>query len=213
MTYIPKHLQEAFRFTDKMLKNPDIAKALNRNAGTQEVASSSLVKEVTSVAVDLVNRSSSRKLNLSGFDNVEDLWKQHSQELKLTYPFKTEAEIKTILTETGGAHFGIFSGSGNENVGYILLHQQKIEALGITATDLQKKMSLLHELTHAIDRHTDSSTFKNALYLKKGQTLKRLSEEDLQNALNMIYIEEHAHGTAIKTLNQILKDKSKVRVW
>ena len=36
MTYIPKHLQEAFRFTDKMLKNPDIAKALNRNAGIAE---------------------------------------------------------------------------------------------------------------------------------------------------------------------------------
>jgi hypothetical protein len=199
MTLLPKQLQQAFRFTDKILRKPEIAKAINNPTGTY----ANLVKDVTSIAVDSVNQHSSKSIHLEAFYGVEDLWSRYSTALKQKYPHKTEAEIKKILSDAGAAHYSTLSVSKNKPVGYVLMNSVMP---GNTQTqDLDIKMGLLHELTHAIDAHNASNLFKQATYLPQGQNISNLSKVDLQNALNMIYIKEHAHGKTIRILKKNLK--------
>lgn len=199
MTYIPKHLQEAFRFTDKILQNPEVTKAINRNKGTADFASSSMVKEVTSTTMDLVNKASEKHFELRGFKGVDELWMHHSKELREEFRGKTDEQIKKILSETGAAHF--------DTSGYLLINPDKAINWNNSSHDLDVKMCVLHELTHAVDNHNASNLFEQAIYLEEGQHLKRLSATDLQNALNMIYIEEHAHGKSIRALKKNVKGR------
>jgi hypothetical protein len=132
---------------------------------------------------------------LKAFYGVEDLWKHHSQELRLKYRGKTDEQIKKILSEKGAAHF--------DTSGYVLMNS--VMPGNASIQDLDIKMGLVHALTHAVDNHNASTLFKQAVYLKNGQNLSRLSATDLQNALNMIYMEEHAHGKTIRLLKKNLK--------
>ena len=83
---------------------------------------------------------------------------------------------------------------------YILIYGSVLEKQEKMKTKLQS--SLLHEFIHGIDSASAPNLFKNSRYLRKNELVEQLGDADLSKILNTIYLEEHAYGQTIRSLNK-----------
>ncbi len=156
-----------------------------------------MVNEELSQALEKAGKP---KLDLSfycGEEGLSRLLHEKKTLLSRKYRGKSEAEIKHILESRGAGHF-------RSSHNYILFNSTMKGSEDVQNIDIQ--MMYLHELTHAVDNASVPDIFKKLKYLKKGEVVQHLSDADLQNILNVVYLEEHAHGQTIRLLNKNFKD-------
>ncbi len=174
ITFIPKQLQEAFRFTDRIWQNPKYS----------ETIGSGNVRQIIEEAVTLFNRDSpEKKLNLNYHENVDTFVRAKLPELQTILPNQTEQQIREYFYETLHAIF--FQGLHGKNNGDIV--QCDIALIKNTDEVGGTLPLILHELTHALDFGSAVEIFEHALSIEGEVSLKGLSDIDLQDGLNQVY--------------------------
>jgi hypothetical protein len=205
---MPVELRQAFRLTDRVL-----ATSVTRLKEKLATPSVELSPKYSTIWLnylknleDLLNgeisnrleHSGKERLNLRIFIGLDHMWHYMKDQYKKLHPLQSDSNIqqdivKFLENKNSLIYF-------NHELKYILIYGSVLEKQEKMNTKLQS--SLLHEFIHGIDSASAPNLFKNSRYLRKNELVEQLGDADLSKILNTIYLEEHAYGQTIRSLNK-----------
>lgn len=206
--FMPVELRQAFRLTDRVLAIS--VTSLKEKLATPSVELSPKFSTIwlnyLKKLEELLNgeisgrleHSGKERLNLRIFIGLDHMWHYMKTHYKKLQPLKSDSNIQHDIAKFLENNNSLLC--FNSEFKYILIYGSVPEKQEQMNIELQS--CLLHEFVHAIDNASAPNLFKNSRYLRENELVEHLGDADLSKILNRIYLEEHAYGQTIGSLNK-----------